>query len=220
MAVNWNAYEAAKKIMEGTDKEAIQDIGGRFPLFSRNVMLGGAGLLAVLKAIPKITARVVESGLKGEEGEETTEETKVTEDNEEKKEAPKKGGRGRKKAEPKTEEPDDDWGEDEEESTDKYEGKTARELYSMCKERGIKAEMKKPEKYYADLLRKADAEAEKAEDADDDWGEETEEEQPKKRGRKPAVKKAEPKAEKKSAKAKKEEPEDDWGDSDDDDWEI
>lgn len=64
----------------------------------------------------------------------------------------------------------------EEQTADPYEGKTAKELYGMCKERGIKAEIKKPAKFYADLLRKADeAEKEEAEDDADGWGEEEEE---------------------------------------------
>lgn len=60
---------------------------------------------------------------------------------------------------------------------DPYEGKTAKELHAMCKERGIKADIKKPAKFYADLLRKADEE--EAEDDSDDWGDEDAEEPPK-----------------------------------------
>lgn len=92
-----------------------------------------------------------------------------------------------------------------EEATNPYDGKSAMELFKECKKRGIKAEAKKPAKFYADLLMKADAEAtNESESEDDDWGEEVEE--PK------AEKKAGKKAGKKPAK---EEPADD-----DDDWDI
>lgn len=104
----------------------------------------------------------------------------------------------------------------EEVATDEYAGKSAVELYKICKTRKIKAEQKKPAKYYADLLKKADAEAakaKKAEPEEDEWDEDEEEEAP-------APKKGKAKAEKKPAKkAKEEEPEEDDGD-DDDDWEI
>ena len=54
-----------------------------------------------------------------------------------------------------------------------YEGKSAMELFKECKKRGIKAAAKKPAKFYADLLVKADAEAAEATDAEsDDWDEE------------------------------------------------
>lgn len=85
--------------------------------------------------------------------------------------------------------------------TNPYEGKTAMELFKECKARGIKAAPKKPAKFYADLLVKADAEAAKEAESDD-WDEE-EEEKPAKETKK-ATKKA----------AKKEEVDDD------DDWDI
>lgn len=61
---------------------------------------------------------------------------------------------------------DEAWG-DEPEAKDPYDGKGAKELYTMCKERGIKAEIKKPAKYYADLLKEDDKEAA---DEGDGWG--------------------------------------------------
>lgn len=91
-----------------------------------------------------------------------------------------------------------------EESTNPYEGKSAMELFKECKKRGIKAEAKKPAKFYAELLMKADAEAteESESDEDDDWGEEVEE--PK------AEKKATKKSAKKSAKEETADDDDDW----------
>lgn len=106
---------------------------------------------------------------------------------------------------------EDSWEDDTEEVKDPYEGKTAVELFKMCKSRKIKAQAKKSIKYYLELLKKADAEeADNEAEAEDDWEEEEEEKPvkkaPKKQAKKPAKKKVEP------------EPEED--DDDDDDWDI
>ena len=99
---------------------------------------------------------------------------------------------------------------DEEETDNPYEGKSAMDLFKECKKRGIKAAAKKPAKFYADLLLKADAEDEGAEEEEegDDWDAEEEETQKKK----PAAKS--------KAKAKKEVEEDDEDEDEDDDWDI
>lgn len=94
------------------------------------------------------------------------------------------------------------------ESKNAYEGKSAMELFKECKARKIKAVPKKPAKYYIDLLVKDDAakaEADTAEDdaeEPDDWDDDKEEAKPAKKAAKPAK------------TAKKEEA------SDDDDWDI
>lgn len=111
---------------------------------------------------------------------------------------------------------DDD--EEESESTD-YSGMKAMELYKLCKQRKIKAEAKKPAKYYIDLLKKADAA--EAEDVDDeDWEDDEDEvEEAPKKPAKAAKKEAKKPAAKKAAK--KSEPEDDEDEDDDDDeWDI
>lgn len=243
MAKNWNAYEAAKELY-GTNKENIEEIGSRYPLFTRTVaMANSLYLLDLLSAIPKVTARVVETGLKTNEdndivdaeAEDVTEvqaeksETKkasVKKTKEEpdesdedyesmsakdlyalcckrgissmcksrKKDAliellekldngeiepakkkatakvePKKATKSAKKEEPEEAE-DDDWGDEDEEESDPYVGKPAKELYKMCVDRGIKTQPKqKPEKY-AELLKKADAEAKEADS--EDWEDE------------------------------------------------
>ena len=117
--------------------------------------------------------------------------------------------------------------DDVEESGDEYEGKSAVELYKLCKHRKIKAEQKKPAKYYIGLLKKADEEAAaetEADDAEDDeeWDDD-EEEAPKKPVKKaPANKeKTAPANGKKTAKkAEPEEADEDDADNDDDEWEI
>ena len=99
----------------------------------------------------------------------------------------------------------------EETANDPYAGKSAMELFKECKKRGLKAAPKKPARFYAELLAKADAEA--AETESDDWDEEEAvEEAP---AKKETPKKAEKKAPAKKAAPKKEEAE-----SDDDDWDI
>lgn len=237
MATNWSAYEAAKEIM-GNNKENIAEIGSRFPLFTRTVACANNDyLLDILKALPKVTARVVETGLKemevedNEQIEEAEAPKKVTQkskqpvqeddlDEEDKTESEYDGMTGKElyalccergisslcksrskgylidlltkldngeiepasakkkgaKAEPKKAEPveeaDDDWGDEEEEDSDPYAGKNAKELFDMCKERGIKAKPRQKADVYVKLLKKAD-EAEAAddedEDDDDDW---------------------------------------------------
>lgn len=243
MATNWSAYEAAKEIM-GNNKENITEIGSRYPLFTRTVACANNDyLLDILKALPKVTARVVETGLKEmesdsdeqmEEAEAPKKEKKTPkskqpvqeddwdEDDEAESEydgmtgkelyalccergisslcksrskdylidlltkldngeiepasAKKKGAKSEpkkttkvkpKKAEPVEEAEDDDWGDEDEEDSDPYAGKNARELFDMCKERGIKAKTKQKADVYVKLLKKAD-EAEAAEDEDED----------------------------------------------------
>lgn len=221
MAKNWTAYEAAKEIIEGKNKENICEIGSRYPMLTREVAVAGDKILVILKALPKVTARVLETGLKdGVEVEtEAEEETKETEteaeddeldytdmtganlyklccargisskcksrkkdaliellekfdrgelDEEEPKKETKKASKGKaKKAEPVDE--DDDWDTEDEEEKDPYDGKTAMELFKMCKERGIKTKPKQKADAYVKLLKAADAESEAEDDEDDDW---------------------------------------------------
>ena len=231
MATNWTAYEAAKEIY-GTNKENIAEIGARFPLFARTVALANNEfVLDILKALPKVTARIVETGLKDMEETEVSQEEEAPKkvkssakkaeaeteaevtgeysemtsrdlyalccergisskcksrkkdalielleafDNgelEEEKKSAKKVSKGKAKKEPKQPEPseddDDDWIDDEEEEKDPYAGKSAKELYKMCTDRGIKAKTKQSADAYVKLLKKAD-EAETEEDTDDD----------------------------------------------------
>lgn len=228
MAKNYSAYEAAKVLM-GNNVEEISEVGSRYPLFTRTVSMANSEyVLDLLKAIPKVTARVVETGLKDIDDVETetdgveVEETKTT----------KKSAKTSEKAKPKKKEveeeveeetedsendyesmtskdlyklccdrgissqckkrdkatliavlranegatdEEDDWEdtEEEEKETDPYIGKSARELYKMCVDRGIKAKTKQDADVYVKLLKKADAEVdveeEEEEDEDDDW---------------------------------------------------
>lgn len=246
MAKNWSAYEAAKELY-GTNKENIEEIGSRYPLFTRTVaMANNPFVLDLLSAISKVTARVVETGLKANqedivdaEAEEV--ETEVQEEKSETKKSSAKKTKeepdesvedydsmsakdlyalcckrgissmcksrkkdaliellekldngeiepAKKKATAKAEQKkatksakkeeqeeaeDEDWGDEDEEESDPYAGKSAKELYKMCVDRGIKTQPKqKPEKY-AELLKKADAEAKETDG--EDWEDSDEE---------------------------------------------
>lgn len=106
-----------------------------------------------------------------------------------------------------------------EEEANPYDGKTAKELFNMCKERKIKAELKKPAKYYIELLMKADEEAKTAEDEadeDDDWGDDDDDEVEEAHVIKKETKSKKAEKAVKNTKEKEEEEEDD----DDDDWDI
>lgn len=228
MAKNWMAYEAAEAIM-GNNVEEIAEVGSRYPLFTRTVSMANSDyVLDLLKALPKVTARVIETGLKDIDDVETeTEEvTEAVEEEQEKEaKAPKKEAKTAGKTKAKKEEADedetgeddyenmtskalyklccdrgissqckkrdkasliavlkandgavgedeaDDWGDEEEEETDPYAGKSAKELFKMCSDRGIKTKPKQSADAYVKLLKKADeAETEDGEDdEDDDW---------------------------------------------------
>lgn len=248
MATNWSAYEAAKEIM-GNNKGNITEIGSRYPLFTRTVACANNDyLLDILKALPKVTARVVETGLK---------EMEVEEEQVEDAGAPKK-----EKKTPKSKQPvqDDDWDE-EDETESEYDGMTGKELYALCCERGISSLCKSRSKdYLIDLLTKLDngeiepasakkkgakaepkkatkekpKKAEPVEEADDDWGDEEEEDSDPYAGKnarelfdmcKERGIKAKPKQKadvyvKLLKKADEAEADDDEDEDDDDEWEI
>lgn len=226
MATNWTAYEAAKELM-GNNTETIAEIGSRFPLFTRTVsMANNTHLLEILKAVsPKVTARIVETGLansgQDEEEEEVTEKPvkaaakatekkstkKAAEPEEDEEEAEEEAAGGYEGMTSKalyklccdrgissqckkrdkasliavlkandngagTDDDADDWEDDEEEEDkDPYAGKSAKELFKMCNDRGIKTKPKQSADAYAKLLKKADAEAtdDEEDEEDDDW---------------------------------------------------
>ena len=198
MATNWTLAEATKEILAG-NKEAIQDVGRRFPLTANAIasMGNNPGALTLINAMPDyITARKIEAILKdGVQESDDVEEAIETEEDDVKEEKPakkekteKKPAKKEKEVEPKEETADD--------SVD-YSKMTAVELFKLCKKRGIKVEPKQKADVYIKALKAAD----EPED-EDDWGKEEEEEKPVK---KPSKKAAKP--------VKKEEEEDD-------DWDI
>lgn len=225
MAKNWMAYEAAEAIM-GNNVEEIAEVGSRYPLFTRTVSMANSDyVLDLLKAIPKVTARVIETGLKDIDDVETEAEEVAEETQEKETKAPKKetkaAGKAKEKKEAEADETEDDdyenmtskalyklccdrgisskckkrdkasliavlkandgatgeeetddWDNEEEGETDPYAGKSAKELFKMCSDRGIKTKPKQSADAYVKLLKKADeaeAETDEEDDEDDDW---------------------------------------------------
>ncbi len=197
MAKNYTYAEAVAIIAEGNDMEAIIDLGRRYPALVQKTTVvatkAGQDFVELMSFMPEyLTANKVNTGIKKAivNGEDTdTEETaedsnEVDYDSMNAKQlwdilgkADKRGTAKSKKkadlveavkalADGGVEEADE--GEGEEEEVGKYDGKSAVELFKECKARKIKAESKKPAKYYVDLLTKADAAAEEVEDDDDD----------------------------------------------------
>lgn len=200
MATNWTLLQALKKITEGTDKAAIQDIGRRFPLTAVALAEIGQnkGAVKIIGALPShITSRKIESVLKDGVDQDADEEIEddAAEEEEVKKPAKKVAKKPAKNDEA-------------EETEDEEDDPVA--LYKKCKKAGLKVAPKKSVKYYKDQLAKAAAAEEDADD--DDWDDEEEDEKPapkKKPAKKAPVKKP----------AKKAEPENDE-DEDEDEWDI
>ncbi len=165
MAKNWKVGEAVRAIMAG-NKEDILDIGRRFPLFLNLASQINEAGAKILDCIPDyVTARKIESVLKGEittsEGEEDAGDAgeEKTEKAESKKETAKESK---------------DTGKN-----DEYTGKSPKELYELCKSRELKVEIKQPAEVYIKALKADDAKKAKAAAAkkeikkdDDDWGDE------------------------------------------------
>lgn len=215
MAKTWSVSEAVKAINAG-DKEAIADIGKRFPQFAVAAAKVGdnEGAMTILGALPEhVTARKVEAILKDGVDEDTDAET--TDDDEEvEEEKPKRGRkpatsdddkkakakarREARKAKAKVEAEDDE--EEAEEDEADYSSMNAVELYKLCKKRKLDVEPKKKAAYYIDALKAADSDVEEESD-EDDWEDEEEEEKPAKKSKgRPA----------KAEKAKKEDEDEDW----------
>ena len=171
MAKNWMAYEAAEAIM-GNNVEEIAEVGSRYPLFTRTVSMANSEyVLGLLKAIPKVTARVVETGLKDIDDVETE-----AEGVEEKDEAPKKSAKKETKAthKPKSKQAFEEEADDDEADEDDYENMTSKALYKLCCDRGISSQCKKRDK--ASLIAVLKANDGTANEDEDDWGDENEEE--------------------------------------------
>jgi hypothetical protein len=142
MAKNWKAGEAARAIKFGTTEEKL-DVGRRFPLFAILVAISSATNDAVLELLDNVgeyvTARKVESGLKGEVAE-TAEATEEAEPEPEAKPVKKAAAPAKEEA-----------------PADKYAGKTPKELYDLCKKAGIEVETKQTADTYTKALKKHDA---------------------------------------------------------------
>ena len=171
MAKNYTPKELFDVIVDGTDIDALTDIGRRYPLLSVKLakLVNVSDQVAeILSALPEyLSARKLEKTIRGGASETTDEAEVEVEDEavEEEKPAPKKRGRKPKavvEAEPEAEPEVTDGG--------KYDGIPAPKLFQECKKRGIKAAPKKPAEFYIKLLEEADASASNTEDdGDEDW---------------------------------------------------
>lgn len=200
MARNWKFGEAVRAIQAG-NKEEIQDIGRRFPLFANLAAQVNEAGAALIDCVPDYcTARKIESVLKGDiqETPEGEGEEEAVEEEAPAKKAAKKPAKAEKKAPAKKASK-----AKEEEDEDDLESKSAKELFEMCKESGLKVKPKQDKSVYIEALQAVE---EDADDEEDDW-EEEEEEAP--------AKKAPAKKASKKAPAKKAEEDDD-----DEDWDI
>lgn len=199
MAKNWKVGEAVKAIKAG-NKEDILDIGRRFPLFANLAAQVNEAGIALLECVPEYcSARKIESVLK--DGVQESSEDEGAEEEVEEKEEPK--AKSAKKATEKKAAPKKA-AKVEEEEDDSLESKSAKELFEMCKEAGLKVKPKQDKSVYIEALNAANETA----DEEDDWDESEEEEEPKKPAKKAAAKPA------KKAAAKKE------AEDEDDDWEV
>ena len=194
MAKNWKVGEAVRAIKSG-NKEDILDIGRRFPLFANLAAQVNEAGVSMLDCVPDYcTARKIESVLKGDIQEESEGDDEGSEDEVPTKKAPVKA---EKKANEKKE-------SKKEEKDDSLEIKSAKELFDMCKEAGLKVKPKQDKSVYIEALNAANDEAE---DDEDDWGDDENEEAP---AKKSTAKKAAAKATPKKSAKKEEDEDDDW----------
>lgn len=246
---NWTIKDAVATIQNGKDTEAIKEIAKHFPVFFMAVAKNDLGALAAMMTDKMTVRRLAEvddadatdadDEIEAND-EETTVEAEDAEDGEDlnsmstkqlialcTKRGIKVPKYGKNKAfylaalQGGSAEADDADDDAEEAEADPYAGKNALQLYSICKQRGLKMEPRQKASVYLEALKKADAKAEEAADEDDgDWNDE-EEEAPKKPAKKEKAEKKSAPAKKSAKKAEPEEDEDtDSSADDDDDWEI
>lgn len=180
MARSYTIGEAAKILADGKDFEAVGDLGRRFPIFTNKFMQAMTGnkdaIVEFVGYIPDyVNPRKMEKLIVSDAGEssdegEVVEEEQTSKEKVEEEQKPKKRRASKAKAEP---EPVAEESDDEEQQDGKYAGKNAMELFKECKKRGIKAQPKKPVKYYIELLEEDDevvaSESKDDADDDDDW---------------------------------------------------
>lgn len=120
------------------------------------------------KAILKMLDKAFPCDTTDDDEEDDEEEVKSS-----KKRAPKSTGKkSSRKSEPEDDEDEDDyddsdWSEEDDEDAVDYSDMSPKELYDLCKERGIDVKPKKPARFYINQLEEWDK-------ANDDWGDEDE----------------------------------------------
>jgi len=180
MAVRYSMTDAFKVLVENKDAEAMDDIFRRYGGVARKMLrvICGANdidsLVELIELVPEYVSMQKVNKINRELAEDVADEDEEPEEEPKPKKAPAK--KAAKKAKPAPEpEPEDD--EDEDEETGPYDGKNARELFELCKERGIKTQPRKRATTYKKLLEEWDLahadepdDVEEEEDDDDeDW---------------------------------------------------
>ena len=173
MATNYKFSEVVEILADGTDVEAITEIGRRFPLMTVKVAKALAGdskaFIELMNGLPDyVTALKVSNGVKAQAGEGTEDEAEdEAEDKADEKTASKKPAKkpAKKPVKKKVEEAEED---EEAEAAGKYDGKSPKELYGLCKKRGLDVEPKKAAKVYIQALEADDAGDDEGEE-EDDW---------------------------------------------------
>lgn len=180
MAVRYSMTDAFKVLVENKDAEAMDDIFRRYGGVARKMLrvICGANdidsLVELMELVPEYVSMQKVNKINRELAEDVADEDEEPEEEPKSKKAPAK--KAAKKAKPAPEpEPEDD--EDEDEETGPYDGKNARELFELCKERGIKTQPRKRATTYKKLLEEWDLahadepdDVEEEEDDDDeDW---------------------------------------------------
>lgn len=189
MAKNWTVAEAMKALIEG-DEEVFQ-IGKSYP----KVLVALVGAKAnedavnILTHLPeRATVRVVNDLMtNGEDVEDSDEDfdeeeevaekktakrgRKPSTDSDEERKAKAKARREARKAKAKAEaEKETEEEDDSDEDSVDYSEMSAKELYQLCKKRGLNPEQKKSPSVYIKMLEEADSDDDS--DDEDDWGEE------------------------------------------------
>ncbi len=179
MAVRYSMTDAFKVLVENKDAEAMDDIFRRYGGVARKMLrvICGANdidaLVELIELVPEYVSMQKVNKINRELAEDVADEDEEPEEEPKPKKAPAK--KAAKKAKPAPEpEPEDD---DEDEETGPYDGKNARELFELCKERGIKTQPRKRATTYKKLLEEWDLahanepdDVEEEEDDDDeDW---------------------------------------------------
>lgn len=176
MAANYSIKELLDVLRNSDDPEVLRDAMCRYGLVSKTLIEADAispRVTDILVAmIPdyvnaRKANRTIQEALAGSDGAEDGVEEAPAE------EAPAKPKKAAKKPEPEPEPAADDDADDASDAVD-YGSMKAKDLFELCKKRGIEAEPRHRTKYYIDILEKADAEAEKPaavedDDDDDDW---------------------------------------------------
>lgn len=180
MAVRYSMTDAFKVLVENKDAEAMDDIFRRYGGVARKMLRVICStndidsLVELIELVPEYVSMQKVNKINRELAEDVTDEDEEPEEEPKPKKAPAKKAATKAKPAPEPEEEDE---EDEDEETGPYDGKNARELFELCKERGIKTQPHKRATTYKKLLEEWDLahanepdDVEEEEDDDDeDW---------------------------------------------------